>query len=477
MMAIDQPLASLETLFNQGVQHLHAGRPEAAIAIFEIALQQAPEAAAVHANLGLAWEQVGDVAAAEVHHRKSISLRQASDVFHLNYGAMLARQKRFADAEHEYKAALSINPGAAVAWSNLGVLLAQLRRNVEAEHCFRTALIFARDHANAKFNLGCLLLGQGRYEEGWPCLESRKWYAGLEQQLRLPRWQGESLQGKSILIGCEAGHGDMIQFCRYALLLRQRGAHRVSILCHAPLKGLLETMPDLDEVIALGAPIPGSNYDYWVPPLSLPGLFQTRLDTIPTEIPYLFAHQKKYAEWQDVLAREPGVLGVGLVWKGNPHFDSDADRSLHSLTDLADLGEVAGVRFYSLQKGAGEDDMTPESLSIIRLDGKIQDFTDTAAIMMQLDLVIAVDTAAAHLAGALGRPCWLLLPEYNTDWRWMTQRIDTPWYPGRMRLFRQPAIGDWATVIAMIKTELEHWVHDMRIRSDGFRGAIPQDTN
>lgn len=218
----------------------------------------------------------------------------------------------------------------------------------------------------------------------------------------------------------------------------------------------------MDEVVAFDEPLPRVGWDCWTPPLSLPFLFSTRLDSIPADLPYLAADPLRVRHWADLMGNTGNALRVGLVWKGNPRFENDADRSLSSLNELAPLGELAGVRYYSLQKGAGDNEAASPGgpLAVTDLAPGIVDFSDTAAIVMNLDLVIAVDTAVAHLAGALGRPCWVLLPDYKTDWRWLTNRSDSPWYPGVMRLFRQKTMGDWSTAISEVKAALQIWAKE-----------------
>ncbi len=209
-------------------------------------------------------------------------------------------------------------------------------------------------YKTARFNLSYLLLRQGRFEEGWFCLEYRDWRSGLANHLQCPLWQGEPLAGKSILIGYEAGHGDMIQFCRYAAVLKAQGAASVTLVCHPALKVLFTSAAGVDDVIALDEPIPASGWDYWTPLLSIPHHCKTRLDSIPANIPYLHAPAELIEKWAALLPQ--AGLRVGLVWKGNPLFENDADRSLPSLDVLAPLGAVANVNFVSLQKGAGEEE-------------------------------------------------------------------------------------------------------------------------
>jgi Tfp pilus assembly protein PilF len=454
------PSDTAEQLYSEALRVIDLGDFAAAEDALRRALQLAPTLAEAHANLGFVLDHLRRKREAEASYRQALMLAPMRTQTYINFGALLESQHRFAEAEAAYQTALSFDPDAQLAWSNLGVLMACTQQEAEAERCLRTALALAPGNRKVAYNLAHQLLRQGCYEEGWQHMESRDWYERLEKHLDMPRWRGEALAGKAILIGPEAGHGDMIQFCRYGKQLKELGARRVSVLCHPPLKTLFQHLDGVDDAIAIGDPDPGIDWDYWTPPLSQPYYLQTRLDTIPADLPYLHASPDKIAHWRSIMGASGKALRVGLVWKGNPRFENDACRSLGSLIDLAPLGEVPGIRFFSLQKGAGEDEtasaVTPFPITALGAD--IADFSDTAAIMMNLDLVITVDTAAAHLAGALARPCWVMLPAYKTDWRWLTKRTDSPWYPGVMRLFRQDASGSWAPVIAELKEALAVFV-------------------
>ncbi|ADE10816.1 tetratricopeptide repeat protein [Sideroxydans lithotrophicus] len=454
---IDKERTEAEALFFQGTSCMQAGDDAAAEDCFREALRIVPDFAEAYANLGLLLEKKGDLAAAEQNYRRSIELNPAHPETHLNLGALLAYMKRFNEAELAYMQAILLRQDSPAGWSNLGVLYACMKREEEAERCYRTALALDDSYRTARFNLSYLLLRQGRFEEGWPCLDARNWLTELARHLACPRWQGESLIGKSILIGYEAGHGDMIQFCRYAAVLKRQGATSITLICHPALKTLFSSLEDVDSVIALDEPIPSSGWDFWTPLLSIPRYCDTRIDSIPANIPYLFVPEEAMEKWGTLLPQDG--LRVGLVWKGNPLFENDADRSLPGLDMLVPLAAVPGVRFISLQKGAGEAEALapPAGLPITHIGSQLADFADTAAVVMNLDLVICVDTAIAHLAGALGKPCWVLLPDYKPDWRWMAERSDSPWYPGTMRLFRQPAMGDWKSVIVELVAALEQW--------------------
>ncbi|MEY4592430.1 MAG: hypothetical protein RIR18_1325 [Pseudomonadota bacterium] len=435
---------------------MEVGDLKKAEVIFRQALSLNPNFPEVLANLGFLLDQQSRYAEAEENYRHTLELAPDQFETHLNLATLLESQKRFGEAELIYLKAIALNPQSPAAWSNLGVLLACSKRETEAERCYRHALALSPDYRKASFNLAYLLLRQGKFQEGWQCLEARDWYSLIEKQLDCPRWQGEEIAGKSILIGIEGGRGDMIQLCRYTKQLKSQGAKHVSVLCHRELKGLLQRLSGIDHVVSLGEPLPNIELDYWVPPLSLPFLFQTRLDTIPADIPYLTAEQEKIEYWASVIGDTENSLRVGLVWKGNPKFENDADRSLISLAELLPLSQVPHVRYFSLQKGEGENEAAspPQHFPLVNLGPRINDFSDTAAIVMNLDLVITVDTAVAHLTGALGKPCWVMLPNYKTDWRWLVGRNDSPWYPSVMRLFRQNHQGSWITVIAEVKAAL-----------------------
>ncbi|MDY7576484.1 hypothetical protein [Actimicrobium sp. CCI2.3] len=384
----------------------------------------------------------------------SSALSSAPDA--LSFEDCLYVHSDLAATERGFRQALQLAPDEPSAWSNLGAVLTLLHQDETAERCFRSALARDASYAKARFNLAYLLLRQGRMEEGWLCFEARDWYQRLEQHFTCPRWAGEPLAGKSIVIGFEAGHGDMIQFCRYATQLKAVGAIRITLVCHPGLVRLMASLTAVDEVISFHQQVPASGWDFWTPPMSLPYFFQTRPATIPAAIPYLAADPAEIIRWATRLPAS--ALKVGLAWKGNPRFENDAARSLPSLATLAPLAAVAGVHFISLQKGPGEDEISQtEGFDVLGLGRDFTDFADTAAVIASLDLVISVDTAVAHLAGSLGIPCWVMLPERMTDWRWLEQGAGSPWYPQQMRLFRQAPDGNWEPVIAAIASALRDW--------------------
>ncbi|CAB3737764.1 hypothetical protein LMG27174_06398 [Paraburkholderia rhynchosiae] len=253
-----------------------------------------------------------------------------------------------------------------------------------------------------------------------------------------------------LLVG-EQGFGDHFQFLRYARVLQERGA-TVDVCVREPLLPLVERVPGIHRAFS-GKP--EGEYDFWVPMMSVPSCVGTELSTIPADVPYLFANETKVKAWRKRL-KPTGDTGrkVGLVWAGSPTFGNDRYRSM-ALSDLHALAGVAKVSWYALQRGPAHAQLAdaPQAFRAHDLSDELDDFEDTAALVRNLDLVIAVDTGVAHLAAALGKPVWLLLPA-NSDWRWLEARSDSPWYPG-MRLFRQKVLGEWADVVAEVVNELQ----------------------
>ena len=462
-----------ESLFESGTQALERGGADdlaQAEALLRQALALAPRLAEAHANLAWLLDRRGARDEALSHYVHAAGLQPDNARIHLNHGALLAECRQPHAAEASYRRALALEPTWPGVWSNLGALLAVTGRDTQAEHALRHALALGPPdqppHAGAQFNLACLLLRQGRFEEGWQRLEARDWYAPVAARLNAPRWRGEALTGRRILVVYEAGHGDLVQFCRYVPLLKARGAHRVDVLCHPALKTLLQSLDGVATVTAFndtppepepdpdGAGDGAPRWHCWVPALSLPWLCGTHsVEAIPAALPYLHAPPDRLAHWRAVLdQRLPSAptatvrpRRVGLVWRGSTAFENDAERSLPDLSLLAPLWQVPGLHFISLQKGAGEDEARrpPPGQPLLDIAADLHDFADTAAVIAQLDLVISVDTGVAHLAGALGKPCWVLLPSYMTDWRWLEHRSDSPWYPGVVRLFRRQPGQDW----------------------------------
>lgn len=362
-----------------------------------------------------------------------------------NRGNTLLEMGFFEQAAKSYQQALQLAPTLHDSRVALATCLQSQGKIHEALVACAQVLKAAPDHAEAHWNYSLLLLLQGNYATGFREYEWRWRKRRFTSPLRdftEPRWHGGSLTGKTILIYAEQGLGDTIQFCRYLPLLMEQGA-QVLFECHRPLKALMQTLGDGITVSAFEEQLP--YYDCQAPLLSLPFLMNSTLETIPTVVPYLQPPVERLLFWQSVL---PACIGrrVGLCWSGKRY--PDPGRSCQPEM-LAPLGTVAGVEYLSLQVDL--EGVKPP-FPLVDLTMLVQDFADTAALMAQLDLVITIDTAVAHLAGALGKETWLLVP-FAPDWRWGLQREDCPWYPS-MRLFRQQEPGDWEPVMREVALAL-----------------------
>ncbi|WP_018746223.1 tetratricopeptide repeat protein [Chitiniphilus shinanonensis] len=426
------------------------GEVQAAEQHFRQAIALVPDDAVAPANLALLLEGQWRDDEAEQWYRVALARAPEAAPIHANFAGLLARQGRLAEAEAAYRRALALDPRVPLTHSNLGVLLAGQGRDAEAEDAFIAALALAPGHPRARLNRAFLLLARGQWQAGWVEHETR-FDPGLQHPTPRPghlpgrRWQGESLAGQSILLWLEQGYGDQIQFCRYATRLKELGAARVTVACQPPLVALLRSLRGVDRVLPHDETRDaGLRIDCWAMSMDVPRHAGGTPDTLPAHLPYLAADAARRARWQ---GRVPGSgLRVGVAWRGNPLHHNDRQRSLPGLATLAPLAAVPGVHWIGLQPTPAED--VPTGMDWLPLGPMFDDFADTAAVIEQLDLVISVDSAVAHLAGALGRPCWVLLPAAGTDWRWLRGRDDTPWYPDVMRLFRQTSPGDWSQPLA-----------------------------
>lgn len=446
--------------FNLGRLFMEMDRSHEAEQAFRHALTLDPKSSNTLNNLAILLGATGRADESKAVYRHVIANDPGYVRAPYNLGLQLLGAGRFGEAEQALRHALMISPSYAAAQNDLGTALREQNRYDEAEAMYRNVLQQHPDFADARWNLAFLLLGQGRYAEGWPHAEAR-YHPRRTVNVPLPnpgypQWQGESLAGKSLVLWHEQGFGDAIQFARYAPLLKMRGLRRLTLLCPAPLKALMETLDGVDEVVCDSGAV--GPHDFWSLIMSVALHVGTTIDDIPASLPYLHALPDKAKRWR---ARLPARrFKVGLVWKGSTDHQHDAERSLPGLLSLAPLRSVPGVTFVSLQKGQGEDEPTPlmAQLPMVPAAAHLKNFADTAALVSQLDLVISVDTSVAHLTGALGKPCWLLLNRHWTDWRWMHERTDSPWYPQVMRLFRQTTPGDWAEVIGRVVVSLDEWV-------------------
>ncbi len=452
-----------EAHFNLGNILKSLGQLDGAIDSFQHALQIKPDYAEAHYNLGNTLQGIGQLDNAVASYLRALEIKPDCAEAHSNLGNAKLHLGQLESAVESYRSALQINPNLAETHLNMGNALKGLGQFDSAEASFRHALEIKPNFAEAHWNLASLLLSQGRYAEAWPEFEARYDPSYLGRRsfppiLPFPQWRGESLTGKSIVIWPEQGFGDKIQFARYFPLLKMRGVTRLTLVCTPPLIALFENIAGVDAVILFSDAASLPFHDYWAFSMSLPLLFSTTVETIPTMLPYLSAPSDRLKRWRNRLPTSG--LKVGLVWKGsalpNPH------RSLPGLSTLAPLWSVPGVTFVSLQKGLGEEEAAtpPVGQPILDLGPDIMDFADSAAIVAQLDLVICIDTVIAHLTGALNKPCWVILPAIGVDWRWFHERTDSPWYPVVMRLFRQTKAGDWAAPINDAAQALKTWVDE-----------------
>jgi hypothetical protein len=346
-----------------------------------------------------------------------------------------------------YRGAIAAAPAVPELHNNLGTALCELGRSGEAIPSLRRAVALQPDYTDAHVNLAMALLTHGAFAEGWQEYEWR-WrmpaYARTRATLTAPRWHGEAGRGRRLLVHAEQGAGDTLQFCRLAPLAAARGLE-VWLSLPAPLVRLLSGLPGIAGVVANEAALPA--YDVHCPMLSLPFALGITAGSIP-HAPYLHADPAQIAQWRARLAGVEGGLRVGLAWAGSPLSPADGRRSI-APERLAPLAGLRHVRLFSLQKGGPPP---PASLGLVDVTAQLDDFADTAALVANLDLVVSVDSAVAHLAAALGKPVWLL-DRYDHCWRWLAGRRDSPWYPS-LRVCRQPRPGDWDTVLAAITHDL-----------------------
>ena len=495
LQALDQRglAARPETLNDLGTFLAGRGRGDDAVACYHRALVLRPDYALALNNLGLALRGLRRVDEAVAAHRRAVAIDPGYADGHDGLAAALARAGQADAAIDHYRHALSLAPDHVEAlvnlgnlWrdagrvddalalqrraaalrprdtevlNNLGITLRERNEVAEAIDCFRRAVTAQPSHVGAHVNLGMALLAAGDFAAGCAEYEWRRRWERRAEGRAAPLWDGRPLGPRTLLLWSEQGLGDTIQFIRYAKLLRRR-AGRILLACPPPLARLMRSARGLDAVIPIGDALPP--VDAYLPLLSAMHRLGASLGTIPTEVPYLAAEPGRVAALAPVLAGERPR--VGLVWSGNPDHPNDRRRSI-PLRLLRPLLEFRGPRFVSLQTGPRAADLADAAMAgrILDLGPHLLDFADTAAALTRLDLVIAVDTAVAHLAGALGRPCWLLLP-FSADWRWLMEREDSPWYPS-LRLFRQPRPGAWEPVVAAVARELAPWAgEELKVR-------------
>ena len=435
--------------------HFMLGRALAKLGSLDEALAHCRQAQALqpgdpagHYHLGVVLEKAGAEAEAVQCYEQALRLNPNVAEAHYALGRVLQSRCDWSTAVARFERAISLRPNFAEAYLGLAISLEALGRAAEAMVRLKKALALAPNSAETHATFATTLLRRGEFAEGWHEFE---WRQRLEEAMSAPRpqprWNGEPLAGERILLSSEQGHGDTLQFVRYAPLIAKMGG-RVVLEVQPELQPLLSRMPGVEQVVSTGAAPP--DIVWQCPLMSLPFVLGTELKTVPAAVPYLIVDTAKAWSWAERLNGDG--LRVGLVWAGNPRHKRDRERSI-DIAALAPLGDVPGVRLFSLQIGARAlNSAPPPGLQLTDLGPDLASWDDTAAAVSTLDLIISVDTAVAHLAGALGKPVWVLLP-HIADWRWLSDRHDSPWYP-TARLFRQPCPGCWDAVLKRVVRDL-----------------------
>lgn len=504
-----------EGAFRRALEHHQAGRLDEAERAYRESLAEEPGRLAAHNNLGNVLRSAGRLAEAEACFREALALdpefvealfnlgatlqslgrqQEASACFEqvlkllLSTAYALSQERRFAEAADCYARALELQPDNAAVLVQAGAVLDALHRQDEALQHLRKAVALQPEDADAWFNLGIVLQGRnefaaaieaydtalritpengeaalaralsrlsaGDYARGWPEYEVRhtgrfEYPRVVRPDLAMPMWRGEPLQGKRILLVGEQGFGDQIQFVRYAAVLAARGAV-VDVAVDQRLLRLLQSAPGVRSAL-VAIQRDAFEYDYWSLLMSVPLHVGTRVENVPAPIPYLKAPAAETDKWRERLRALPaGSLKVGLIWAGR---DRRNVRTMQ-FSDLLPLAQVRGVGFVGMQFGeTAAEPGAPAGFPRLQLGPEIGDFADHAALLANLDLLVSADTAAVHVAAALGKPVWVLSPS-NADWRWMAEREDSPWYP-TVKLYRQRQRGDWAPVVARVARDLQ----------------------
>ncbi len=442
---------SAEAHNNLGMVLQLQGRLDEAEACFHKALEYENEFAEAFCNLGDVLKELSRLDEAEAYCRSALALKRDYPEALSGLGAVLRARGDLEGAEDCCRRALALDPRYIGAQINLGLILDERGQRAEAEGSYRSALALDPNSAPARFNLSTLLLLRNSLKEGFQLYESRFGTftppSTVHDRFKdYPSWQGESLSGKHILVWTEQGIGDSIMMMRYLPTLKQRGAKVVTVFCEPSLERIMGTMRGVDRVVCPPAPDFEMNFDLHCPMMSLPYLSETKnRESIPHELPYLVVPEDIRNRWRKRLSGVSGTK-VGLTWAGSKTLRVDAKRSIDPL-ELAPLTDIDGVQLIGLQKEKGG--VQP---GILDWMDEADDFMDTAGLIENLDLIISVDTAVAHLSGALGKPTWLL-NRFHGEWRWGIARQESDWYPS-MRIFSQQRDSDWRSVISVVAAEL-----------------------
>jgi tetratricopeptide (TPR) repeat protein len=439
---------NFKAYYNLGLVLHSQGRFDEAIANYRKAILLNPDYADAYNDLGASLKEKGLLDEAEDCYKKTLQITPGRADTYYNLGIVLKEKGDIDGAITNYERAIRIDPGYLNAYNNLGIAYQDNGQLPRAMECYKKALQIDPDDPVTHWNLSHALLLTGNFEEGWKEYEWRLRVKELPNTiLEHPLWDGADISGKTILLYAEQGFGDTIQFVRYARPVAKSGA-RIILACPKELSALLQDVEGVHQTVGRGDPLP--YFDVYCHLLSLPRILGTTIENIPAEVPYITANPFLVKRWSEKMQCDRSRLKIGLVWAGN-------EQRSCSLKSFSPLSQFDNITFYSLQKGEASKEAKdpPEDMRLVDYTDEINDFSDTAALIQNLDLTISADTAVAHLAGALAKPVWILLP-FSPDWRWMLGRDDSPWYP-TMKLFRRSKTGDWNSLITDIAKNLERY--------------------
>ena len=445
----------VEAYSNMGTALQALNNYQAAVDIYHKAIVVKPEYAMAYCNLGVALKEVRQSEKAVIAYLRAAHIQPDYDWAYANLSAVLLDLGKEEEAIVAADKAIAIKYELPIAHFNKGSSYKAMARLEEAEQCFRDSIRINADFVEGHFTLAQVLLQQGKFDEGWREYEWRwrlgqyNWWTNIHGEFTRPRWNGEELNGRTVLLYAEQGLGDAMQYVRYVPFVHDRGG-KVVLAVHPPLMKLMKCIDGVELIALDQKPLP--HFDFYLPLLSLPLLAETRLETIPAKVPYLRAEPDLIARWRARIGGDG--LRVGVIWAGNPNQTGDRLRSPR-LAAMTPLFQVPGVRFVALQLGAGRDDLMANPLppNVLDLGPEIADFADTAAIMSGLDLVITSCTAPLHLAGGLGVPTWAVIP-FSPHFLWMPGQDGSAWYPS-LRLYRQDRAGyDWSCVMSRVSNDL-----------------------
>jgi len=424
---------------------------EAALTCYQQILRIAPTSAPAYGNMGNIYATKQQWELAATCYRRVLQLWPEEVNTYHRLGEVLWAQQQWPAVIDCYQQLLRLQPQVVINYVKLSEAYLILGNSTAAVACYQPALQWQPPVAALHFQYALLLLKLGRFQEGWEEYEWRLQSTAIDYHLPRPPWTGSPLAGRRLLVHWEQGLGDTIQFVRYLSLIQ---GGQVILAGQPVLANLLRGVTGIDELIVNESDhLPNVEYEVWISLLSLPRMFTTSLANIPATVPYLQPDPHQQEKWRARLKQfNPSRFKIGLVWAGSPTHENDSNRSC-PLSLLTPLAHLAQITWFSLQKGPAVSQLPPPGLILNCLHDELIDFSDTAAVIAELDLVISVDTAVAHLAGAMGQPVWVLLP-FISDWRWLINRADSPWYP-TMKLFRQSRAGDWQGVLTRVKEELE----------------------